>query len=173
MVVRFIWERGKSRHLDASVRRETRDFMSRNSLGSPTFMFYPVIMMSTYTPDKTKHYPRSLLFLPLPFPPSSSISRCRNRNSSATRKCLAFLRRRKCSGSGSRIPLPLFRQGDASGRIPGMPIDIILRTSLLLIARPRPQLDRAYIARPERDLICSARVNRGDVVSHMRETCFC
>lgn len=39
-----------------ALERETRDFMSRNSLGSPTFMFYPVIMMSTYTPDKTKHY---------------------------------------------------------------------------------------------------------------------
>jgi len=47
--------------------RETRDFMSRNSLGSPTFMFYPVIMMSTYTSDKTKHYPCS-------FSPSSFLS---------------------------------------------------------------------------------------------------
>ena len=37
------------------------DFMSRNSLGSPTFMFYPVIMMSTYMLDETKHYPTSFL----------------------------------------------------------------------------------------------------------------
>lgn len=81
-------------------RRETQDFMSRNSLGSPTFMFYPVVMMSTYTPDKTKHYPSSFprvsfsLFL---HPPPSP--RCRNRNSSATRKCHAFLRGGKCSSS--------------------------------------------------------------------------
>lgn len=85
-------------------RRETQDFMSRNSLGSPTFMFYPVIMMSTYTPDKTKHYPSSFPpFLSLAFsfsfsfPPPSP--RCRNRNSSATRKCHAFLRGGKCSSS--------------------------------------------------------------------------
>lgn len=55
----YMGSRGKSRHLDASVEGRTQDFMSRNSLGSPTFMFYPVIMMSTYTPDKTKHYPSS------------------------------------------------------------------------------------------------------------------
>lgn len=84
-------------------RRETQDFMSRNSLGSPTFMFYPVIMMSTYTPDKTKHYLSSFslslfLFLsPSSRPPPSP--RCRNRNSSATRKCHAFLRGEKCSSS--------------------------------------------------------------------------
>ena len=54
---------GKSRHLDASMEGATRDFMSRNSLGSPTFMFYPVIMMSTYTLDKTKHYLTSFLFV--------------------------------------------------------------------------------------------------------------
>lgn len=47
--------------------------MSRNSLGSFTFMFYPVIMMSTYMLDETKHYstfPFSL-FLILSFLSSS------------------------------------------------------------------------------------------------------
>jgi len=117
-------------------RRETRDFMSRNSLGSPTFMFYPVIMMSTYTPDKTKHYPSSfpstllpslslslslslscpLAFPTHPLPRSSAPSRCRNRNSSATRKCQAFLRAGKCSSSDFHSSLLLFRQDDASGR---------------------------------------------------------
>lgn len=93
---------GKSRHLDASMEGATRDFMSRNSLGSPTFMFYPVIMMSTYTLDKTKHYLTSFLFVGIRS--SSFLARfqpcrlpvdvfvARNRNLSATRKCLAFLR---------------------------------------------------------------------------------
>lgn len=100
----YMGSRGKSRHLDASAEGRTQDFMSRNSLGSPTFMFYPVIMMSTYTLDKTKHYPSYFspsLFLSAlsPFPSSPSSPRCRNRNSSATRKCHAFLRGEKCSSS--------------------------------------------------------------------------
>ena len=35
-------------------RRETQDFMFRNSLGSFTFMFYPVIMISTYKAGQNK-----------------------------------------------------------------------------------------------------------------------
>lgn len=97
----YMGSRDKSRHLDASVEGRTQDFMSRNSLGSSTFMFYPVIMMSTYTPDKTKHYPSSFspslfLFILLSLCPPPL---CRNRNSSATRKCHAFLRGEKCSSS--------------------------------------------------------------------------
>lgn len=41
--------------------------MSRNSLGSSTFMFYPVIMMSTYTLDETKHYSTFSVFLSFSF----------------------------------------------------------------------------------------------------------
>lgn len=57
-VARFIWENGQAptSRRQRGKGRSKRDFMSRNSPGSPTFMFYPVIMMSTYTLDKTKHY---------------------------------------------------------------------------------------------------------------------
>lgn len=106
---------GKSRHLDASVEGATRDFMSRNSLGSPTFMFYPVIMMSTYTLDKTKHYPTSFLpFRPLPShllaegPVLVDVFVPGNRNSFATRKCLAFLRPAQVLRTVGVILSPLF-----------------------------------------------------------------
>lgn len=81
---------GKCRHLDANVEKgvpSKRDFMSRNSPGSPTFMFYPVIIMSTYTLDKTKHYPTSFRrrTTSLPILPASSITLYSRRTSGRRR----------------------------------------------------------------------------------------
>lgn len=75
-------------------------------------MFYPVIMMSTYTPDKTKHYPSS-------FPPSLSLSPLphlavvigiRPRRGNATHFCAE----ESVQALTSILSL-LFRLGDASG----------------------------------------------------------
>ena len=51
----------------------------------------------------------SLPLRPLPSP------RCRNRNSSATRKCHAFLQEGKCSSSDFYSSAFIYRLGDASG----------------------------------------------------------
>lgn len=88
--------------------------MSRNSLGSPTFMFYPVIMMSTYTLDKTKHYPRALfsLFLSLfaLFPHLAVVIGIRPRRGNATHFC-----KEESVQALTSILLLLYRLGDASG----------------------------------------------------------
>lgn len=95
-------------------RRERQDFMSCNSLGSPTFMFYPVIMMSTYTPDKTKHYPRALFSLSLSFfalfPHLAVVIGIRPRRGNATHFC-----EEESVQALTSILLLLYRLGDASG----------------------------------------------------------
>lgn len=123
----YMGSRDKSRHLDASVEGRTQDFMSRNSLGSPTFMFYPVIMMSTYTPDKTKHYPSSFpssLFrfnLSLSLPHLAVVIGIRPRRGNATHFC-----EEKSVQALTFILSLLFRQGDS-----GMPIDFPRRRAYL------------------------------------------
>jgi len=101
----FIWECGKSRHLDASVEGRGRILCPVTPSGAPRLCS----ILSSWCPPtrRTKQNTIRELFS-LFFSPSSPSPRCRNRNSSATRKCHAFLQGGKCSSSNFYSFLLLF-----------------------------------------------------------------